>query len=503
MKKVIWLCVTMALLGVIPNLAAQTGATQAPQGRHALDLFDDMGDFDAVPTLSTESRYSAGVFGSYVDDFISVNDYDPAIGTFLFLGGFPVRDGGNVDTTAVLTDAILNGYTLSAGFAKSFSKFYLGVYFGGNIVNASGTDDQGDQVAKVRSSATATWNTRLAVLFGTDRIGGLRLDLILNDFDGTTMNPITDTTTNDDGKVVSPGNGTGISLALSWGRAFSFREKDLPVHAKLGYRFPDYTLNYAGTGDKQETYTNAAWLINGGVSYDLNDISTVEADLYVGGTFGEWGVGDLTNRTVQGDFGVKLEAALANSISPVAGLEIGFSPNLGIGVYGQDPNVVGDNSADTYATTSFEIALGLDAGIKARLPGKFNKFTMITGAGINIFDWWVTGVTGGAPSGQKMAKGNSAWEIEGVSWNTDTLGPNNGLGIGTVFAPNDNLSVGFGISALLENLLEVDLVHMQVRPGDFFTSEQPGINGGNNGPFGGLFGGANPIQFDLTVSYRF
>jgi hypothetical protein len=442
-----------------------------------------------------------------VDDFISVNDYDPAIGTFLFLGGFPAV-GGNVDTTAILTtqndpNALIpqHGYTLSAGFAKSFSKFYLGVYFGGNIVNASGTDDQGDRADKAGSSATANWNTRLAVLFGTEKIGGIRLDLVMNDFDGTlannSMTAIQDTTSYYDGKNIA-GEGTGVSLAVSWGRPLVFKEKELPVHAKLGYRFPNYRLD--NDDPKQEHYDSAAWILSGGASYDLNDISTAQADLSLGGTLGQWDVGE-DNASELGDFGVKLEAALANSISPVAGLEIGFTPNLGIGYYNSDPNVTGDSSRDEYAHTSFEIALGLDAGIKARLPGKFNKFTLITGAGLNIFDWTVTGVTGGAPSGQKMAKGNSAWAIEGVTWNEDTLGPNNGLGIGTVLAPNNNLSIGFGISTLLNNLLEVNLVEMTVTPGVFFTSDQPGISGGWDGPFGGLF--SNGVQFDLTVSYKF
>jgi hypothetical protein len=431
-----------------------------------------------------------------VDDFISVNDYDPAIGTFLFLGGFPAVDGGgNVDNTDVLTS--VNGYALSAGFAKSFSKFYLGVYFGGNIVNADGTDDQGDRTDKAGSSATANWNTRLAVLFGTEQIGGIRLDLVMNEFDNGVMNPITDTTSYYDGKNTA-GEGTGVSLAVSWGRPIVFNEKELPVHAKLGYRFPNYRLD--NDDPKQEHYDSAAWILSGGASYDLNDISTAQADLSLGGTLGQWDVGE-DNASELGDFGVKLEAALANTISPVAGLEIGFTPNLGIGYYNNDPNVTGDSSRDEYAHTSFEIALGLDAGIKARLPGKFNKFTVITGAGLNIFDWTVTGVTGGAPSGQKMAKGNSAWAIDGVSWNEDTLGPTNGLGIGTVLAPNNNLSIGFGLSTLLNNLLEVDLVQMQVRPGVFFTTQQPGISGANNGPFGGLF--RNGVQFDLTVSCQF
>jgi hypothetical protein len=492
MKKVSWFLVAMTLLAVIgvPNLAAQNAVLTS-----AIDAADGIFDgFDAVPTLSTESRYSAGVFGSYVDDFISVNDYDPEIGTFLFLGGFPIADGGTVETTETVVNLFGSRYALSAGFAKSFSRFYLGIYFGGNIVDAHGADSQGDITfsgdTKKASWATATWNANLAVLFGNATIGGIRLDLIMDD--------VTDTTTNWDGKIIGDGNGngdygdgagTGVALAVSWGRPIALRGKELPIHAKLGYRFPDYVLTYPGAGDKQEDYSNAALLINAGAAYDLNDISTVEADLYLGGTFGSWRVGVL-NGTTQGDFGAKLEVALANSFSPVTGVEIGLNPNLGIGFLNHDPNVTGDGSVDAYADTSFEIALGVDAGIKARLPGKFNKFTVITGAGLDIVDWQVTGVSGGDPS----VKGNSQWAVTGIGWNPDTLTAVGSLGIGMVFDPNNNLSIGFGLSSLLDSLVEVDLPQMQIRAGRGLTA------GGGHNLFGNLFNGA---QIDLTVSYQF
>jgi hypothetical protein len=143
------------------------------------------------------------------------------------------------------------------------------------------------------------------------------------------------------------------------------------------------------------------------------------------------------------------------------------------------------------------VALGFDAGIKARLPGKFNKFTLITGAGINIFDWYVQGISGGE---NPAAKGNSAWKITGLGWNEETFTANGTLGIGTVFTPNDNLSVGFGLSTLLDNLIQINIVDMTVKPGAFFTTDQPGISGEGKGPFGGLFKGTT---LDLTVSYRF
>jgi hypothetical protein len=77
-------------------------------------IIGDKYNLNAVPTISTEARYSAGRFGSYIDDFISVNDYDPAVKTFFFLGGFPASsEVNNTDNPS---------YDLSVGLGKSLAR---------------------------------------------------------------------------------------------------------------------------------------------------------------------------------------------------------------------------------------------------------------------------------------------------------------------------------------------------------------------------------------------
>jgi hypothetical protein len=278
-------------------------------------------------------------------------------------------------------------------------------------------------------------------------------------------------------------------VGLSWGRSLSFNDKDLPVHLKLGYRFPDTTLDYTGLSGalKQETKKGGGWLLNGGLSYGLNDVSTLEADLFLGGTLGTSSTGGQSGKT-KGDFGLKLAAALGNTFSPADGLEIGLKPNLALAVYGIDPDLSGALTVDGPAETSFEVALGLDAGIKARLPGKFNKFTMITGAGLQILDWRTVGVSGGDGN----PKGYSGWELGGIAWKDETLTTASTLGVGTVFAPSDNLSIGLGLSTLLNNLVAVNLKTMEVALGSGFS--------GAGNVLEGLFKNA---ELDLTVSFRF
>jgi hypothetical protein len=462
MKRSVVFLLAMALLTAIgiPSVMAQ-----------AVPSLDD---FNAVPTLSTENRYGAGLFTSDVDDFISVNDYDPDIGAFLFLGGF----SGNtfVDDTSPLPYGLDNNpgsYAVSAGFAKSFSQFYLGVYLGGNVVNASGNKTGDD------SSSTATWNTNLAILVGLSRIGGLRLDLIMDD--------ITDQTTRVNGKTIGSPNGNtsgeGIRVALRWGNTLGIGSQDVDVHATVGYKFPEYTLFTNATGgSKTRAWSNAQWLLNGGIAWGLNDISTLEADLTLGGDFGTLASG-ASSSSEPGGFGFAIDAGLANSVEPLSGLELAFKPTLGLAFYATDNDDITTSQQVVRPTTEamswFSLGLGFDAGIKARLPGKLDKFTLVTGLSFTIFEWAVE--TGYASDLQ------TAWTVDGVSWNREALTSNGTLGLGTVFAPIDNLSIGFGLNVLLDHLVQFDLVKMQVRTGDFFTDVSTN----------------NPLTFDLTVSYKF
>jgi hypothetical protein len=464
----------MALFAAIgiSNLPAQSAPLPTPPGHKAVDEMKKF-DHNAVPTQSTEARYSAGIFGSYVDDFIDVNYYDSQVKNFLFLGGFPAADGQNVDQTDILTSA--PDYQLSVGLAHSFKSFYLGFYFGGQLIDAEGwSDPQGayqppaDGNKQTGSSASSVFRT--AVLLGTPALGGIRLDV--ND----------------------------RSLGLKWGT--TVKEKIHP-HVDLGITFPNYAETELAPGQTEKEWFGGDWLVGGGLYYDLNDISTLDAAFYLGGAFGPHGKtttespGSSTTikHSTNGDFGALLSAGLKNIYTPVDGISLGIKPTLDIALWGLNADEkTGDTTTDVPSETYFELDLGIAAGISARLPKKLNKFTIISGVALNVLDWYTGYLTGGDPK----AKPYSSWRADGISWDTATVGRNS-LGLGLVFAPTGNLSIGFGLNTILDNVIRINLVEMTVSPGMFFTGRQPGIGGGTDGPFGGLFTGT---RLDLTVSYK-
>jgi hypothetical protein len=451
-EKLFPLALALLALTGLPRLPAQTAAS-------FLDEFAD-DRFDAVQTLSTQARYTQGLFTSDVDDYIDVNAYDPDIGTFFFLGASPV--GATVSATTPVTG-------ISFGFAKTLRNAYLGLYFGGTFLGANGSATTGGTKVTQR---TAAWDARLAILYGTGALGGLRLDITL---DGTDIKNKSggDLTS---GSTKSAAIVDGAIIAASWGKNLN---SALAAHFKAGFRFPDYDYSAA----KTTTWSDALWGVNGGLSSALNGVSTLEAGLTLGGNFGQSVTPDGGSKTTEpGNFGLVVDAALVNIFVPVSGLELGLKPYAGLG-FKADPSDVGNSS------NRFELALGLDFGLKARLPGKLNKFSLVTGAGINIFDWYTRDNTDA---------NTSSWMIDGIGWKTETLSAhNNGLGVGLVFDPNQNFSVGLGINALLDGLFILDLRNMRVRPGTFFTSAAGGSI------LHGLFDTSSNVNIDLTVSCKF
>ncbi|MDR0669457.1 MAG: hypothetical protein LBF95_05190, partial [Treponema sp.] len=405
-------------------------------------------------------------------------------------GASPV--GANVITTNPI-----NG--LSFGFARTLNNAYLGLYIGGEFVNAEGDTDGGNGTLfgagndKKASWATGDWDAKLAFLYGTEALGGIRLDLIIEGDSGTSKY---------NGETVGvPGTGTGVGntfavggrgtvIAGTWGKDLS---ETLAAHVKLGFRFADYRLinNEGVSNDKITSYSNAGWILNGGGSSVLNDVSTFNADLVLGGSFGSRSTpetGDVT--TVTGNFVLGIDGSLVNIFVPVSGLELGLKPYAALGFYtAPNDTKIGGTNAKGADDTSFEFAVGVDAGLKAQLPGKFNKFSLVTGVGLDIFDWQTASQTK-APA----AKDLTTWSITTLGWRVETLGPSGQLGLGLVFDPNQNLSVGLGINALLDGLFVVDLEDMQVTPGAFFT-------GGTAGGF--LTNLFTNSTIDLTVSCKF
>ena len=91
------------------------------------------GAFNAVPTLSTEARFSAGLFTTDVDNFINPRFHNPQIGTFFFLGGFP----GESDD---VSETERPGFVLSGGFGRTLADgLYLAVYYGGSLADGGRT----------------------------------------------------------------------------------------------------------------------------------------------------------------------------------------------------------------------------------------------------------------------------------------------------------------------------------------------------------------------------
>jgi hypothetical protein len=441
---------------------AVTGAVSA-------EIIGDKYNLNAVPTTSTEARYSAGRFGSYIDDFIGVNDYDPAVKTFFFLGGFPAAS--TVEDTADPA----NPYELSVGLGKSLGASTLGLYFGGSFFSASGTDDGIDGGAtRPTGTATATWDSNIAVLFGTPSLGAFRLDLILN---------AEDTSSTYDGKLRTS-EGQSTTTAVSWGKSLN---ENLVAHAALGIVWPNYSgidLDELNGATKRESYTGGGLALTGGVA--MGDLS---ADLTFQFGFAEKTVIGKDATTTNAPFWTFIDLGYSKTLEVSDQFSIGFKPNASIGLRIWDPNVKSTSDINAPTETTFEVLAGIDVGLRYKLK---KSFTLYTGASLQIFDWYVWGVSGG-----DAKAGGGGWNFDGLAFDTTKWAGNSNLGFGLVYAPNANLSVGAGLNTLLDKFVTIDLKNMQVKTNNPFGD---GTDNNFLSAAGNVFAG---MTFDLTLSYTF
>lgn len=102
------------------------------------------------------------------------------------------------------------GGTFQGGLATKLGINHLGFYYGGNLVSGdAGTSDQ--PINEVTGRGT-TWNNSLAVLFGNEGIGGLRLDIML--IYGVTFSDHTENTTN----VKTSSSSGHLVTSRQWGK---------------------------------------------------------------------------------------------------------------------------------------------------------------------------------------------------------------------------------------------------------------------------------------------
>lgn len=443
----------------------------------------EMGKFFVDKTVSTEKRYSAGIFSSYADDFIWFTGYDQKVGNFLLLGGYPSQEASTVEDTDNLATT---PYTLNFGYGKSLkSGGYLGVYYGGNIVNASGTNN-GLEKEDNAITSTSTWTNRLAILYGNEKIGGIRFDLLFED------------TQYDENYVDGKPRGNPAQtvreaprIAVGWGKTLA---KETEFYVQLGYKFAELTVITDVDGKKKDTIWggvtitqnpplppsitidsegNAKLALQAGIYKPLakkdNTESSFSVDFLIGNIFGAQGEGDYLlekGKFVQGgifllgaDVGIK-------SVTTVGKFSFGFKPNVELGFVVNDTNSFLQGSEKTFDALKvvfFELKPGVNFGIKYQ----FNqKFSLYSGVGLTIIDLQAGGYSEGKD--QKYVKDDlstlgyksSAWKIDGLSWKNETLTTGGNLGFGLTYAPNKNIVIGAGLNALLDKIITFNLRDM-------------------------------------------
>ena len=472
-----------AQLGPTPNPGLILFLVRIPSGMDALNweggLFDS---FYAPRVVSTESRYSAGIFGSDIDNYLDVSSYDPKIGTFFFLGAFPPGvDTLTGDEYINHTDYLSGGpsdYAISFGFAKTVNCYYFGVYYGGAMLRAAygSYEDSG----LTESYSSTLWQNNFTAIIGRPTIGAFRFDLQLN----TSTEEVTVEDNSTDRYRLDP-----PSLALTYG---GIKFGGFAPYITVGYKFGEKEVvgNTVSGSYKEGTYNAGGKLgVQAGVSYAFSGNSSISADVSFVKLFADKYSGDdeivggYKPFAYDGGWGIGLKTAY-KLVFGKEKFQGGISPGIAA-AYIRDPY-----RFDPWCDYLFELSSGLDLGLKYQ---HCPKFAFYTGASLQFFDWVLM---------NRGSADDKGWFFDGLRWDGRKWadpGTYSGsyLGFGLTFTPIKNLIIGTGLNTLIDRLFIVDFSRMTVESGDFFNSNSPN----NVGTwFGNLF---REIKLDLTISYKF
>ncbi|MCL2480720.1 MAG: hypothetical protein FWF38_03305 [Spirochaetaceae bacterium] len=458
MKKII-LCFTACFLlcGTVwaqSQLGTRPGTLdiEIPRNWQGNLLFDS---FYAPSAKSTESRYSAGIFSSYIDDYIDVNFFDPRVGTFLFLSTNPG----------------------SCGFSKTFNCFYLAVYYNGSTLNAQGDKTTiGDETL---TSSHFLWENNLAFLIGTPNFGSFRLDLKLNTEAITEKNSLTE----DSNKYKK--NAPAIALTRGGVNLGGFEP-----YITIGYQFSD--KHVIGKLDASDDYIEATRTsgsragVQTGVNYNFNENSRIWGDISFIRAFADKFKGDddiingADKDAFDGGWGVGLRAAYKQIFS-FGKFSSGLSPNLTVAFIKDSLD-----SENTFSSNLFGVSVGLDVGFRFQSCAKLAFFT---GASLHVLDCLIL-----------RDSDIDAWLLGGLEWGNKwdiaSSSEASSLGLGMTLTPVNNLVIGAGFNALLDRFFFFDLNSFSFRKGDFFdkTKSDP------DAWFDNISSG---LKFDFTISYKF
>jgi hypothetical protein len=398
-------------------------------------------EFQASPK-SVVNASSGELFTGAIDDYIGVTTWqDVEVGKgYVFLGGtaspnHPVRrvqrvvDGEPVldENENPVYDYIpgmnINGEwsgALMGGYATNLGGNRLAFFYNGSLVSAYGSNNGAAKNDDVVKQSAAQWNNNLAVLFGSEAIGGIRFDFILNPSSTKTIN----------GSKVSSDTGSGETITtLQWGKALG----DLKPSVMLGFRWPEYTKSNDGDTEKSE---HAALGLKAAADYKaLSAYYQMTAD------FGTSTKTPTVKSTTSGYFDNRLGVSYTMEVLVGEKLALKARPGLSLGLNLQSNKTTSDG--DFYAEqpeTRFQIAPIFDVGGKYAVNEKWNLYT---GVQIKFLTFDVVGTSTYKPTkdASEVKDTPSAWKLTGLSGGL--------LGLGFELHPSDNLSVEFGLNNYL------------------------------------------------------
>jgi len=431
--------------------------------------------FNAIPVLSAARLYSAGLFSGDIDDYMDVNFFNPEIGNFVFVGGYP----GDEDES----------YALSLGYAKSIKGFYLGFYYGGSLFESqSFSDYETPQTGEI----TTQWSNRLAFLVGYPVFGSFRLDFILG----------TDTRTGSYDRIIAKRRINAPSFTVTWGAP---RLGAFYPYVSFGYKFPEkYVYGMMPEPYESATLTfGSLFGLDAGFSMDVGTNSILSAEINIrklfegslkgdkyalpAGFFGAYspvGIRDTIDLATGGAWGIGLAASFQTTFDfgPVS---VGLKPGLALGrSVDKSINVSGDEGVNQIDSAElFELLIHFNLGVWYRINPKINLYT---GACLQVLNWKVADHTAKYPDMPYAYK----WEdssVSGVKWSDyepQNVRDSNSLGFGMMISPVENFSIGFGLNALLDKIFLVNVERMRVEKGSFWIDDPD-------------------MYFDFTLSYKF
>ena len=428
-------------------------------------------DFSAVGTESVEARYSAGRFGSDVDDYIDATWHDPEIGTFMFLGGWHGAFPGD--------------YAVSLGFGRTLGAAYLGLYYGGRLAEGSGDKDTSGDVDLVNS--TAQWNSDLAVLLGIAGMG-FRLDLRL--LQETEINDVGDYASS----VANKFNDGRASIAFTWGANMG----NLAPFVTLGFKFPStrtYTDATTTTkADNEMTISGGSLFgLMAGGQFALDDTSAVSASLGFGYFFPTSYKGDTETFTTQkpwtqgGAFGLDFDISYKKSLAIGSYTTLAFAPNLNLGIVSVSNNSTREDVKDLKAGSDNDFSLS--PGIKIGFEYKYNRIALYTGLNLTFCEWTTSWFTG---DDNPTSKDYTEWGFSGIKWNSPA---------GDDPADHTSANLSFGITfELIENLVFGAGANVFT-----FNPRTMTVNNYTTGATGLILNSttAAALQTQVTVSYKF